>query len=426
MANDFEQNFTRRLARTFLKAFETKRVLSKNVDTQLLEGKFNPASGADVDFKRPTDYRSVRTTDGDVTAETPNEILTGKATGTVQPYFTVEVDYQEADEAIKGDQLDQLLDPMGQRIVTDLEVDFAAYMKANAGLTSGAYGSPVTTWNHVAEGGAVLETTGVPKDGNWYYTVNPYTQTDLASNQRSLGAGGSAGSIINEAHRNATITDNFAGMRVMSGTTLSTLTTANTGGTTGNVAATPTATYAAHSSTMIQSISVDGVGTFTGTIPAGTMVSVAACNRLNLSTRQPIINAAGTQEQWRGHLTADAAFTGGAGTILVSGPAIFEALGQYNTVDRGITSGDAIVFAGTDDTLYQPNLFWHKQAFSIGSVPIKKLHSTDTIATTKDGLQIRVSKGADVRANKQIVRFDLRPAYGTMNPFFAGQGWGRP
>ncbi len=63
-------------------------------------------------------------------------------------------------------------------------------------------------------------------------------------------------------------------------------------------------------------------------------------------------------------------------------------------------------------------------AFTIASVPIKKLHSTDTIGTTRDGLQMRVSKYADGDANKQTVRFDLRPAYGTMNPFFAGQGFG--
>ncbi len=67
-------------------------------------------------------------------------------------------------------------------------------------------------------------------------------------------------------------------------------------------------------------------------------------------------------------------------------------------------------------------MFWHKNAFAIASVPIEKLYSTDTLGTTEDGLQLRVSKGASILANKQIVRFDLRPAYGVLNPFFAGQG----
>ena len=101
MANNFDSNFTRKLARVFLEKFDSERVLSKNVDTQLLAGKFDPASGANVDFKRPTDYVSVRTSDGDLTSETASDIITGKATGTVQDYFTAFVDYDEADEAIK-------------------------------------------------------------------------------------------------------------------------------------------------------------------------------------------------------------------------------------------------------------------------------------------------------------------------------------
>ena len=79
---------------------------------------------------------------------------------------------------------------------------------------------------------------------------------------------------------------------------------------------------------------------------------------------------------------------------------------------------------GTDATTFQPNLFWHPDALTIASVPIAKLHSTDTIATTSDGLQMRVSKYSDGDANKQTVRFDLHPAFGVMNPFFGGHGYG--
>jgi hypothetical protein len=123
-------------------------------------------------------------------------------------------------------------------------------------------------------------------------------------------------------------------------------------------------------------------------------------------------------------VTADATLTTGAGTLVISGPAIFEAAGQYNTVASAIADADVITILGADATTYQPNLFWHRDAFAIASVPIEKLYSTDTVAQTEDGLQLRVSKGASIRENKQIVRFDLRPAYGTMNPFFAGQGFG--
>ena len=66
MANNLSSNITRQLARVFLEKFEASRVLCKSVDTQLLSGKFTPASGSTTDFKRPHDYNSIRTAGGDV------------------------------------------------------------------------------------------------------------------------------------------------------------------------------------------------------------------------------------------------------------------------------------------------------------------------------------------------------------------------
>ena len=424
MANNFDSNFTRQLARVFLEKFESSRVLSKNVNTQLLAGRFNPASGENVDFKRPTDYSSVRTSNGDVSGETVNDIITGKATGTVQDYFTVFVDYDEADEAIKMDQIDELLAPMATRIVTDMELDFADFMMKNAGLLAGTYGTAVSTWDHVAEAGAVMEANGIPRDGMWHYAVNPYTQRSLASDQRSLGAGGSAGSLIVDSNAAATIADNFAGMRVMTATTLASYTSVDTSGDrAGTLSANPDVTYLAAKDSMQQTLSVTGLGTITS-VPAGTVVQISGRNRLNLSTRQPIVDENGSNVLWTAVVVADATLVAGAGDIVVSGPAIFEASGQYNTVDSAPISGDVITLLGVDDTLYQPNIFWHRQAFGIGSVPLKKLHSTDTVATTEDGMQFRVSKGVGFLENQQKVRIDYRPAYAVLNPFFAGQAFG--
>jgi hypothetical protein len=424
MANNFDSNFTEKLSRVFLEKFDSMRVLSKNVDTQLLSGAYNSESGDTVSFKRPTDYISQRTSDGDISGTTANSIITGKATGVIQDYITVEVDFNEADQAIKMGGLEKLLAPMATRIKTDLEVDFAAYMMKNCGLLAGTYGTAVSTWDHVAAAGAVMEATGVPMDNDWNYAVNPFTKTSLASNQRSLGAGGSAGDMISKAHRKAILTEDFAGMTVLSATTLGSYTSATTGDLVGAMSANPTVTYLGAKDTMTQSLAMENFGTFTGTIPAGTVIKITGRNRLNLSTRQPIVDAAGAKILFTATVTADASFTSGAGTLVVAGPGIFEAAGAFNTTETAIVDTDVVTILGADTTLYQPNMFWHKEAFSIGSVPIEKLYSTDTLATTEDGLQIRVSKGASIRENKQIVRFDLRPAFATLNPFFAGQGWG--
>ncbi len=427
MANSFDSNFTRMLARVFLEKFESMRVLSKNVDTQLLVGKFSPRSGDTVDFKRPTDYRSERTAEGDVSGIVASDITTGKASGIVQNYFTVFVDYNEADEAIKMDQLDQLLAPMATRIVTDLEIDFAAFMMENSGLLAGTVGTAVTTWDHVARAGALMESSGIPKDGMWNYTINPFTQTSLASDQRSLGAGGSAGGLISEAHKLAILSDNFAGMRVMSATTLNSITTFSAADRAGTIDTNPDVTYLTAKDTMTQDYVVLAFGA-NMEVRAGDILQITGRNRLNLSTRQIIIDETGANIEFSGVCRAVTLDGAGAGTIVISGPAIFEAsgagAGAYNTVDSAPIATDVITLLGANSTLLQPNLFWHKQGFSIGSVPIKKLHSTDTLATTEDGLQMRVSKGVGFLENQQKVRFDFRPAYAALNPFFAGHGWG--
>ncbi len=67
MANNLSSNITRKVARVFLDKFESSRVLTRTVDTQLLSNQFNPSTGSTVDFKRPTDYKSIRTAGGDIT-----------------------------------------------------------------------------------------------------------------------------------------------------------------------------------------------------------------------------------------------------------------------------------------------------------------------------------------------------------------------
>ena len=420
MANNFDSNFTRKLAKVFLNEFETNRVISKNVNTQLLSGRFGPDTGETVDFKRPTDYSSKRSSNGDISAGNRAPIITGKASGTVQDYFTVDVDFDEADESLKMDQLNQLLRPAAKRIVTDMELDFAKFTLKNNALLAGDVGTSVTTWDHVAEAGAILQASGVPMDDDWCYFANPFTQRKLASNQRSLG--GETGAM--SANQRAVITDMFAGMKVMTATTLGSYTSGAGADRAGTLSSNPNVTYLAHKDTMVQTLPVAGFQANLQ-VKAGEKIQITGRNRLNLSTRESIVDENGNEILFTGTVVADVTLSGtGTGNITITGPAIFEAGGGYNTVASAPVSGDVVTLLGAASTLYQPNLFWHKQAFSIGSVPIKKLYSTDTVATTEDGLQIRVSKYADGDKNKQIVRFDLRPAYAVLNPFFAGQGFG--
>ncbi len=420
--NNFESNITRQLARVFMEKFESARIMSKGVDTQLLEGRFGPSSGDKVDFKRPTDYKSFRNPTGNATGKS-QAIITGKATGIVQDYFFELIDWEEAEEAIEMDQLDELLAPAATRIVTDLELDFAGFMMRNAALLAGVPGTPVTAWNHVSNASAVMKSHGIPMDGDWMYALNPFTQDSLADFQQALQAGGKAGDLIDSAFKQATISEKFAGMRVLTATTLDSYNLP--ADLVGAVDGVPNVTYLAAKDSMTQVVTIDGL-TNGQVIPAGAVVRIAGLNRLNLSTRRPVIDATGAKIVWTATVTESVTVASGEATLVLTGPAVFESDGAYNTADAAILDDAVATILGTLSTTVQPNLFWHKKAFSIGSVPIKKLFSTDTLATTEDGLRIRVSKFADGITNEQFIRFDLRPAYAVLNPFFAGQGFGKP
>ena len=420
MANNLNSNVTRKVARVFLEAFESSRVVTKTVDTQLLSGKFNPSSGSTVDFKRPHDYNSIRTSGGDISSSTKSDIIAGKATGTVQNYFTVATEWGNVEEALELDQLEQILAPMARRIVTDLEIDLASYMLKNSSLKYGSHGTAVDAWGDVAGAGALMDSIGVPAAAERYYLMNPFTTSALANVQNGLNA---SDQLVRTAWENAQISQNFGGMRALTSNALASFTSGAGADRAGTLSSAPDATYVTAKDTMTQTLAVTG---FTSgmVVKAGDMVTIANVNRLNLDTRTAMIDASGANVAWTGVVTADVTLTGGAGNIVVAGPAIYEAGGQYNTVDAAPISGAAVTILSASATLYQPNLFFTKQAFGMGTVKLPKLYSTDTIATTEDGMSIRVSKYADGDANTQKIRFDLLPAYATFNPFMAGQGFG--
>lgn len=421
MANNLDSNVTRKLARVFLEGAEASRVLTRGVDTQLLNGKFTPSSGSTVDFKRPHDYSSLRTSGGDISGETKNDIISGKATGTVQDYFTVALEWDEVEEALELDQLEQILAPAADRIITDLELDLGEFILHNGGFSYGDPDEAVDAWSDIAGAVAKAKAMGIPSD-NLNYVINPYVQANLADLQNALSAG--SNSNVDSAWARAQITDNLGGARVWTSNALKSRTSSTTGDRTGAVASVGASTYVAHKDTMIQTINVDG---FTGTpvIKAGEIVEVTGKYQLSLSTREAFTDGSGNMVKWRGVVTEDsAAFAGGEGTIKVAGPAIYEAGGQYNTVNAALADGDVITILGTDTTVYQPSLLFHKQAFGLGTVKLQKLYSTDTVATTKDGFSIRVSKYADGDKNKQMVRFDLLPAFACFNPYMGGQCFG--
>jgi hypothetical protein len=420
MANNLSSNTTTPLAKGFLKAVESTRVLTKAVNTQLLSGKINPASGSTADFKRAPRANAIETSGGDISGETKSDFIAGKATGTVQNMITTAVEWSVLEEATQLDELEGLLAPFAREAITKLETNLAAYMLKEANLSYGTVGTVADAWSDVQRTGALMQSVGVPKDSPWNYVMNPFTAGGLADAQTGLTA---ADGLVRTAWDSAQIPRDFGGMRAMTSNSLSTYTTGAGADRAGTLASNPDVTYVTHKDTMQQTLAVTGMDAVLP-IKAGDVIEITGRNRVNLDNGIVVFNQAGTAVPFRATVVADVTLSGGAGNIVISGPAIYEASGQYNSVDSAPVAGDVITVLGAASTVYQPNLFFHEQAFGLGTVKLPKLYATDTVATTNDGFSLRVSRYSDGDANTQKVRFDILPAFATFNPYYAGTGWG--
>lgn len=420
MANNLSSNITRKVMRAFIPAFEKQRVLSKTVNTQMFQGEFNPASGDYVDVKRPHQYNAVRTSGGDISAATWNDIISGKATAQVQNYITVPIDWTNKEEALELDQLEEILKPAAETAVIELETSFCDFMYQRAALQIGTVGTVVDAWADVASAMSMMKSIGVP-EGMHHYVMNPFTIQNLAGTQSGLNA---ADQLVRTAWENAQIASPFAGLRAVSSNSLSSYASGACADRAGTLSAAPDTTYVTHKDTMIQTLAVTGF-TIAGTVKAGEMIEIEGVYYVHPRTGKLILDQTGAAITWKGTVTADVTLDGaGAGNLLVSGPALYEANGQYNNISGAIAGTEVVNLLGATATNYQPNLFYHKDAFAIAFVKLPKLFSTDTIAVTSDGIAIRVSKYSDGDANSQKIRFDLLPAFACLNPFFAGKGWG--
>lgn len=426
MANSLASNTTSKVIRAFVKAMEKQRVLSKTVNSQTFQGEFTPQFGETVYIKRPHRYNALRTTAGDISSSTKSDIISGKAAATVQNYITVATEWTNREEALEFDQMEEILRPAAEQCVIELETSLCDFMIANAALSTGTPGTAIDAWSDIASQMSMMKSIGVPM-GEIYSVMNPWTVQNLASAQTGLSADPSR--LVQTAWEQAQISTPFAGLRAITSNSLSTYTTGDDTTRTGTLSATPDGTYLTHKDTMIQSIAVTGLD-INSTVLAGEILEFTgtgadARSYLHQRTQKTVFDAAGAPVKWRCTVTADATMDGaGAGTLLVTGAALNETDGQYNNISTALTSGDVFVILGTEDTEYQPNLFYHKDFVGIAYVKLPKLYSTDTVATAQDGLSVRVSKYADGDANKQMIRFDLLPAFGVMDPFFGGKGYG--
>ncbi len=425
MANDLSSNVMTKVMKSIAAGFESNRVSTKTVNLENIRGEHNSSTGDTIYRKRKTSYRAAETSDGDVSGGgADNDILVGRIPYVKQDVITVKTQWDTVEEALELNQLDELLMPIGEELITRAERNFNDYMIQRAALTFGTPGTAVDAWTDVAYVEAMMNEIGVPSQGKKYYQMNSYTGAALASASTAIYNDG----IVKTAWEQAQVPSPFAGMLPLKSNALRSITSGNAAADrVGALNGAPDVTWATAKDTMTQVLTVDGFGANT-TIKAGEVIELTGKYHVNPRNSNILIDETGSEVLWRWTVVSDATLDGtGAGTVTVTNAAIFDAASnnQYDNINAAPADNDVITILGADDTLYKPNLAYHKDAFSFATIQLPKLYATDGTYQSADGLTFRVSKYSDGNANQQILRADIVPAHGVSNPLHAVRCYGK-
>ncbi|HEJ0334141.1 TPA: head protein [Klebsiella aerogenes] len=421
--NDLNSNVSQIVLKKFLPGFMSDLVLAKTVDRQLLAGEINSSTGDSVSFKRPHQFASKRTADGDISGQAKNNLISGKATGRVGNYITVAVEWKQIEEALKLNQLEEVLKPITERVVTDLETDLAQFMMNNGALSLGSPNTPINKWSDVAQTASLMKDLGI-KTGENYAVMDPWSAQRLADAQSGLHGNDQ---LIRSAWEDAQISGNFGGIRALMSNGLASRTQGAFGGTL-TVQTAPTVTYNAVKDTYQFTVTLTGAtASVTGFLKAGDQIKFTNTYWLQQQSKQVLYNGS-APISFTATVLSDANSTaGGAVTVTLSGVPIYDTTNpQYNAVSRQLAAGDAVTVIGTAGQTMKPNLFYNKFFCGLGTIPLPKLNSIDSAVATYEGFSIRVHKYSDGDANVQKMRFDLLPAYVCFNPHMGGQFFGNP
>ncbi|AYB48745.1 head protein [Candidatus Williamhamiltonella defendens] len=423
MANNLESNISQIVLKKFLPGFMSDIVLCKTVDRQLLSGEINSNTGDSVSFKRPHQFKSERTETGDITGKDKNGLFSAKATGKVGKYITVAVEWTQIEEALKLNQLDQILSPIHERMVTDLETELAHFMMNNGALSLGSPNTAIKKWADVAQTASFIKDIGI-KTGENYAIMDPWSAQRLADAQSGLHA---ADQLVRTAWENAQISGNFGGIRALMSNGLASREQGDFDGAI-TVKTAPNVDYLSVKDSYQFTVALTGATpSKTGFLKAGDQLKFTSTHWLNQQSKQTLYNGSTAMSFTATVLEETNSTASGDVTVKLSGVPIYdEKNSQYNAVDAKVKAGDAVSIIGTAKQQMKPNLFYNKFFCGLGTIPLPKLHSLDSAVATYEGFSIRVHKYADGDANKQMMRFDLLPAYVCFNPHMGGQFFGNP
>jgi len=425
-SNNSNSNVSQITLKKFAEGFKSSNVLLNAVDRQVIQGELNANTGDTVYLKRPMQYAAIRTATGDLSAQNPSNLISGKIAATVSNYCTVWINYDQIEQALKLNQWEQILAPAYERMNTELELELARYVTNNGSGQLGTYGTGITKWSDVAQAGSFLSDLGL-NTGRKYAILDPWAAQALADKQGALQSGNVE--LIRSAWEDAQIAGNFAGVRAIMSNALPSRTSGSAAAAASvTVKTTPTLTYSTVKDTMQMTVTLTGASLAGKALAAGDQVQFTATSWVNQQTKQVLVRN-GSAVPFTATVVSAASAVGNDITVTLSVAAVFDSSNpQFNVVNRQITAGYAVVLLGAASTAYKPCIFMHEKAIAMGTVELPPLYGWDSSVMTSasTGLTMRATMSSNPISNVQAMRIDLLPAFATLIPQGAGQLFGNP
>lgn len=334
---------------------------------------------------------------------------------TVQPEFGIDWAFQDFDLSLSIDEFSsRYLQPYGKRLATELDTRIAQAMYKKVANFVGTPGTSPATQLVALQAQAKLDDGACLRDDERYMAMSPLANATLVD---GLKATFQSASSIDKQYKSGLMGDAL-GLHMYMSQNVPTHTVGVLGGTPTvnganqgliNAGATDNP-YAATTSLLTQA----WTAAIAVRLKAGDVITIAGINAVNPETG----NDLGYLKQFV--VTADASSDGAGALTAIISPAII-AGGAYKNCTARTTNAAAItVVTGTASTTYTQNLVWHKDAFTLASIPMEVPGGMDMAGVkTFDGVSLRFVRGYDITNNKRLCRFDMLAAYDVLRPEFA-------
>ena len=335
--------------------------------------------GETISIKRPTDFvvRDGRVAD-------VQDVVEGKFTLTVDKFKGVDFKFTSEELTLQiGELSERVIKPAMVQLANQIDCDCHALYKDVWNLvgpaSTGVDGGLINGWADFAKGPERLDLGAVPQDER-YAVLSPSDAYAMLGAQTNLYMQ----DVAKDAYRKSKL-GRIADVEVHSSQNVATHTRGTAVHTQAKVQGTQSTTWASTKDSGTMTLYTEGWGTVQ-TIKKGDVFTIDAVFAVNPVTKVTLPHL--QQFVVREDVTAHATTTSST-TLTISPPIITS--GAFQTVSAAALDDATVTIVGTASTGYAQNLMFHKNAFSLVTVPlVKPPGAVDVGRRSYKGYNVRV------------------------------------